>query len=40
MLITSLPALPPQFEVDRNPCPRTLLMDRLEMLHEDDAAVL
>ena len=40
MLITSLPALPPHFEVDRNPVPWTRFKDRLEMLHDDDSAVL
>ena len=40
MLITSLPALPPHFEVARNPIPLDRLRDRLAMLHEQDTAVL
>ena len=40
MLITSLPALPPHFEVDRNPVPWDRFKDRLAMLHEGDAALI
>jgi uncharacterized protein DUF2764 len=40
MLITSLPALPPHFEVDRNPVPRERFEERLKLLHNEDTAVL
>lgn len=40
MLMASLPALPPHFEVQRDPITRPRLDERLKMLEPDDAAVL
>lgn len=39
-LVASLPNLPPHFQVERLPISRQRLLERLKMLHEDDAAVI
>jgi hypothetical protein len=39
-LIASLPALPPSFEVERDPITRPRLQERLKLLEDDDAATV
>jgi hypothetical protein len=40
MLIASLPNLPAHYDVDRTPITRPRLLERLQMLHPDDAKVI